>query len=297
MKEKKKIKINQNNSLLWKAQLVWHLIPRAQFPSLTLRRLRTGQTLPSVFTFHYRWKHSGIDVTRFHCYAIIKMKGCCEGVITEQKARTKSFPQEEVAKEKADGQSLPAPLLPAEVAAGDTLLPAPWLSGPSWRARPPPVRSHPPPVSWSARQVSLCQETMWPFGLRWKTAPLWSPSFLRPWWEEAGAHPARLQAGEQRGCCRASTARPAPAEHLLQTGRVSPRHCRPIGHRRSTGLHHRSLEQRLSLNVVPRAAFSLLNRQWRWSQNGSCETWRMPSLPRNLRAGPGQAGPGRPQRI
>lgn len=47
-------------------------------------------------------------MTRFHCYAIIKMKGwhggVSEGVIKEQKAREKISFQRRVVEEKAEGR-------------------------------------------------------------------------------------------------------------------------------------------------------------------------------------------------
>lgn len=95
----------------------------------------------------------------------------------KKKARKKVPPQEEVtAKEKVEGQSSPGSLLPPEAAAarGAPSFNLAHCPPATHSARTTPVHSHPPPVSSPGDQVSLCQETTHPFGLRWKTTP---PSF------------------------------------------------------------------------------------------------------------------------
>lgn len=229
------------------------------------------------------------------------MKGWCEGVIREEKVRKKnSFPQEEVAKDKAEGQSLPGPLLPAEAAAARDAPSSPLAHHPlAPFGGLGPLRFTPIPL------LSPYQETKCPFTMRPSVplpgdhASLWpevencpSPaSFLPPkWWEVAGACPPLLQAEEQRACSHASATRPTSAESLPRVGHFMPLCCVLIGklaagiHEQSTGLCHCSLKQPSSLKVTPQVAFSLLKHQLKWSQNGSHKTWHMPLLPRNLQA-------------
>lgn len=187
----------------------------------------------------------------------------------------KSLPQEEVAKEKVEGQSLLGSLLPPKAAAA--------------RDAPSFTLAHHPPAPLGGLGLLLFtpvpllsprQETKCPFTRRPSVpspgyhVPLWpevendpSPaSCLPPHWQEvAGAHPPLLQAEEQCACSRASTTGLMSAESVPQVGHFAPRRCGLTGqlaagvHEQSTGLHHCSLKQPSS----PQAwvAFSLLNHQ------------------------------------